>query len=644
MVPWWRIAVFAAFALPITFFDLKEMRIPDVLSLGGIAVFVALGILVPGGSVITVAREALIGFGVFWAITIATGGKLGLGDAKYSVLIALSLGLYGWLTTIAVASVTGLAAGLMLVLHGGFPRDARIPFAPFLTLGAAVSIATAAAVPGGAPHMKGTTLALALAVLAAAAAPAQQIREIEFRNQPITDILIALAEMAGRSIVPDETVSGNASYYFTSMDFETALQVFLSTYKLRSWREGAITYVSRVFAQYNRAAGTVTVDADDVDLRLIVRALSRAIGKTILFDTLPKESLTVHAADAAPAAVLAILMRRFPDYTVETDKDFFYVRKPDAASRPAGGAAAAAASLVSVDRGQYSIDVERARFRDILVDLFRKAGLEYSLFLRTDVILENLHFSGKSRDEMLRLVMEQANADYTVENGIWYVYDIQRTDVLKKLKTVRQIPLSHVAAQDLPGLFPQELASQNLYRLDKGTNSVILTGSEEEIGPIEEFIRAIDQPTGGKSWCLFTLDHLKVSDLAAILPSSLGGTKPIALPQSNSFVMLLSPGVEGPARGVPPAGGPDPECVPDPAEIHPVRFPPEKPAALRVQGRPRRDGRFDAAVLHRDRRRNGAGCCGSWSCSTGPRPRSATSSSWCSTSTRTISHGTGNSM
>jgi type II secretory pathway component GspD/PulD (secretin) len=388
--------------------------------------------------------------------------------------------------------------------------------------------------------MKGTALALALAVLAAALAPAQQIREIEFRNQPITDILIALAEMAGRSIVPDETVSGNASYYFTSMDFETALGVFLSTYKLRFWREGSITYVSRVFAQHNKATGTVTVDADDVDLRLIVRALSRAIGKTILFDTLPKEPLTIHATDAAPAAVLDILMRRFPDFTVEADKDFFYVRKTDAATRPAAGASVGTGSLVRVDRGQYSIDVDRARFRDILVELFRKAGLEYSLFLRTDVILENLHFSGKSRDEMLRLVMEQANADYTVENGIYYVYDIQRTDVLKKLKTVRQIPLSHVAVQDLPGLFPQELASQNLYRLDKAANTVILTGSEEEIGPIEEFIRAIDRPTDGKTWHLFTLSFLKVSDLAGILPPSFGGLKPIVLPQSNSFVMLLS--------------------------------------------------------------------------------------------------------
>jgi general secretion pathway protein D len=383
-------------------------------------------------------------------------------------------------------------------------------------------------------------LVLALLVLTAAPAPAQQIREMEFKNQPITDILLALGEMAGRSIVPDETVSGSASYYFTSTDFETALGIFLSTYKLRHWREGAVYYVSRVFAQLDRSSGAVTVEADDVDLRLIVRALSRAIGKTILFDALPKEALTIHASNIAPAEALDILMKRFPDYQVEAGKDFFYVRRTDAASRSGSVPAGPGTPPVRVEDGRYAIDVDRARFRDVLVDLFRKAGLEYSLFLRTDVILENLHFAGKSRDELLRLVMEQANADYTVENGIYYVYDIQRSDVLKKLKTVRQIPLSHVPAQDLPGLFPQELASQNLYRLDKATNSVILTGSEEEIGPLEDFIRAVDRPTDGKSWCLFSLDYLKVSDLAAVLPPQLAGMKPIPLPQANSFVMLLS--------------------------------------------------------------------------------------------------------
>ena len=391
--------------------------------------------------------------------------------------------------------------------------------------------------------MKRAALSLLLLIGTASLAQAQQIKEIEFRNQPITDILLALGEMAGRSIVPDETVTGTASYYFTATDFDTALKIFLSTYKLFSWRDGAIYYVSRVLAQSSKDTGAATVDADDVDLRLIIRALSRAIGKTILFDTLPRENLTIHAVDTPPAVVLEILLKRFPDYKVDASKDYFYVRKVDAAAGPAT-ASGGTGSPVTVAGGRYSLDVDKARFRDVLVDLFAKAGLEYSLFLRSDVILENLHFADKSLDEILRLVMEQANADYTVASGIYYVYDIQRTDVMKKLKTVRQIPLSYVSVQDLPNLFPQEMASQNLYRLDRNSNSIILTGSQEEIGPIEEFVHAIDQPTDGKDYCRFDLSFLKVSDLPSVLPPSLSGIKPIALPQGNSFVMLLSPASE----------------------------------------------------------------------------------------------------
>ncbi len=146
---WWRIAAFAAFAIPITLVDLKRMRIPDALSLGGIFVVLALDILVLKASALSIVLEAGVGFGVFWLIRLVTGGKLGIGDVKYSVLIALSLGVLGWLTTIAVASVTGLVAALVLIRRLKVPLSTRIPFAPFLTLGAAVSIAMLQAFPGG---------------------------------------------------------------------------------------------------------------------------------------------------------------------------------------------------------------------------------------------------------------------------------------------------------------------------------------------------------------------------------------------------------------------------------------------------------------------------------------------------------------
>jgi type II secretory pathway component GspD/PulD (secretin) len=379
-----------------------------------------------------------------------------------------------------------------------------------------------------------------VALLVVTTLPAQQIKEIEFKNQPIADILLALGSMAGRSIVPDETVQGNASYYFTQTDFETALRIFLTTYKMYFWRDGNIYYVSRVRSQYNKDAGTVTVDAEDVDLSLIVRSLSRAMGKTILFDPLPREVLTIHVADTQPATVLQILLRRFPDYQAEATNDFFYVRKTAAAAPPAAGTAAGS-SLVRLVGSSYSLDTDRARLRDILVDLFRKANVEYSLFLRSDVIVESLHFANKSFNDLLRLVLEQASADYAVENSIYYVFDVQRTDVLKGLKNVRPVALQYLSVDDLPSLLPPDIAAQNLYRLDKDTNTVILTGSNAEIQPIQDFIATLDRPQGEKRYYRFDLNYLKVNEFLALLPSQLSGVKPIALPQGSSFVLLLSP-------------------------------------------------------------------------------------------------------
>jgi prepilin signal peptidase PulO-like enzyme (type II secretory pathway) len=65
---------------------------------------------------------------------------MGLGDAKFSALIAVAAGLLPWLVTLFIASVAGLAFAVAMLWL--FRRDlrARIPFAPFLTIGAVFAI------------------------------------------------------------------------------------------------------------------------------------------------------------------------------------------------------------------------------------------------------------------------------------------------------------------------------------------------------------------------------------------------------------------------------------------------------------------------------------------------------------------------
>ena len=389
------------------------------------------------------------------------------------------------------------------------------------------------------------SLALAPVVAQQTPGPADElrVREMRFVDQPITDILLALAAFSGRSMVPDETVAGRASYYFAEMDFQTALALFLETYKLYFRREGSVYYISRIRTEWDPQTQTIAMDAEDVELPLLIRAASRAMGRTVLFDPLPAERLTVHVRDADPERLLAILMRRFSDYTIEADAGTYYVRRqprpaPETAARQE---ARRPATGLTREGDLYSADLERVRFRDFLDDLFRLAGLEYSLFLQRDVLVEALRFRDRDFDGLLRLVLEQVGADYTVFNGVYYVYEVQQRDILKKLKTTIRVPLTHLAARDLPNLVPSDLLTSRLYKLDLRANAIILNGSLEEIAPVEEFIRRIDVPLEDREYFVFQLSFVSAKDVKSILPPEFSHSEPIAIPGTSSFAMLIPP-------------------------------------------------------------------------------------------------------
>ncbi len=131
-----EICLLLVFAVPITVMDIRRYRIPDVLTLSGILFFVVLNLSLGEATPASLALRCGVGFGLFWLIHRFSKGKMGIGDAKYSALIAVAAGLLPWLVTVFIASLAGVAFGVVMI--GFFHRDrqARIPFAPFLTVGA----------------------------------------------------------------------------------------------------------------------------------------------------------------------------------------------------------------------------------------------------------------------------------------------------------------------------------------------------------------------------------------------------------------------------------------------------------------------------------------------------------------------------
>jgi len=170
-------------------------------------------------------------------------------------------------------------------------------------------------------------LPLSMLVVPLTSLSAQRIESMEFHDKPIADILLGLAELSGKSIIPDETVTGRASYYFSKTDFDTALRVFLSTYNLYLTVEDGFYHVSRVKTVFDPLSQTLAVDGEDVEIASVLNSVSRSLGKTILYDPLPSEPITLHAKMIAPDNLLDLIVRKLRGFEIEAARDYYYIKK-----------------------------------------------------------------------------------------------------------------------------------------------------------------------------------------------------------------------------------------------------------------------------------------------------------------------------
>ncbi len=394
------------------------------------------------------------------------------------------------------------------------------------------------------PTLKKITCLLILVfAFSSASLYGQLIKEMQFKDQPIVDILFALGSVGQKTIIPDDTVHGNASYYISNQEFDRALKVFLETYKLYLTIDGGIYYVSKIRIDYNPDSDKISIDAEEVNMRMIVDAIQKSVKKTVLYDTLPTILLTIHQKNIGIADLLNIIIAPAQDYKLETYPTHFYIKSTKVTATPAP------TTITGDTRSNYfekvghlyNINKNRQRFKDLIYELFRLEGRECQIMIQRDIMIdETLKFQNKTFDQMLRLILEQANADYDIYNNIFYIFEIAQRDVIKKLKSTMIIQLKYVTAQDLQRLFPPDLGSSQFYRIDTNENYVILSGSEEEIRPIKEFIDQFDKPLMDSRYYRFDLSFLKASNIFNYLPESYKFQRIIQVPEANAFLMPLT--------------------------------------------------------------------------------------------------------
>ena len=128
------------FLFPALVLDIKYKQIPGMLISVAIVVFIFLGVMQDKLPDYLVYINFFIGYAYIYVLFVVSKGKIGLGDAKISALIALVLGLKLWIWALLFASMFGIIYGTIFIKLKLLNVDSKIPFAPFLSLGCYLSL------------------------------------------------------------------------------------------------------------------------------------------------------------------------------------------------------------------------------------------------------------------------------------------------------------------------------------------------------------------------------------------------------------------------------------------------------------------------------------------------------------------------
>lgn len=142
LIRYLHVVVFFSIMFACSVIDFRLMIIPDKISLPTIALSPLVAMLHPDLTLVDSLLGAALGAGVLYSIAwiywiIKKQYGIGFGDVKLLAAIGGWLGYQAILPTIFIGSIVGSIIGIGVLLIGRqFSWEAKIPFGPFLSLGA----------------------------------------------------------------------------------------------------------------------------------------------------------------------------------------------------------------------------------------------------------------------------------------------------------------------------------------------------------------------------------------------------------------------------------------------------------------------------------------------------------------------------
>jgi len=336
--------------------------------------------------------------------------------------------------------------------------------------------------------------------------PAPKTLTLDFKEGDVRDILRAIGTQFKLNIVVDQNVTGNVTVHLENAPVVEGLKMLLESNGYSIEQKGDIFYVRKLdntrFMNIKVEGDRLWLDVRNKDINEVLREISNQ-GKINL------------VADQSVKGEISGLLHQVPlesGLTSLLSANGFLLRKKAGIYEvtKAGGDPGRRKSMsLSIEKFQaadtavkspeylVTMDVSDADLGSVMQEISAQAGFSIVTYgdIRGNV---NAKLEKMPLNDALNLMFQGTNYTYkriggqTEAKPIYLIGDKSPNSAAAQALTSSQlIKLNHIKAEGIPGLLPPSIPQSNI-KVIKEQNALLMTGTEDQIQQLREFMRQID--------------------------------------------------------------------------------------------------------------------------------------------------------
>ncbi len=311
------------------------------------------------------------------------------------------------------------------------------------------------------------------------------------KEADVRDVLRGIAMQYGINIVPDSNVVGNVTTYLQDAPFETGLAMLLETNGFEYEKRDGVYLVhikdsTLKSFEISFQDDKLTVDAENADVRQLLRAISLKTGMNIVSESDLTGNITAHLSDLPLEEALYALLTA-NGFIVDEDNGIYRIRSGGVRTQQRG----MGSFSVSYRNGRLFIDAKNTLVADILSEVASQAKINLATVGNIQGTV-TVRLDGVTLEQALDTLTDATGTVYTVIDNIYMVGDpTVRPGQTNPLLERKVVWLKHIEVQDLINSLPSDIPKTSV-TMSQDRNALIVLGSQKTIQQLEKLLEEID--------------------------------------------------------------------------------------------------------------------------------------------------------